>query len=83
MPELPCVLPQYKCAVTTRSTIDESTIEHHFGATIHVAQPSFEWSPTHNVAPSQMLLRYPAEAHWPTLGVGLIQSPGLGHSGYT
>jgi len=36
-------------------TKDKTTIEKHFGAKFYVAQPSFEWSPTFNAAPSQML----------------------------
>jgi putative SOS response-associated peptidase YedK len=36
-------------------TIDKSTIEHRFGARFYIAQPSYDWSPTFNAAPSQML----------------------------
>ena len=36
-------------------TIDKSTIEHHFGAKFYIAQASYDWSPTYNAAPSQML----------------------------
>jgi putative SOS response-associated peptidase YedK len=36
-------------------TIDKSTIEHRFGAKFYIAAPSFDWSPTFNAAPSQML----------------------------
>lgn len=36
-------------------SIDKTTIEKRFGAKFYVAQPSFEWSPTFNAAPSQML----------------------------
>jgi putative SOS response-associated peptidase YedK len=36
-------------------TIDKSTIEHRFGAKCYIAEPSYDWSPTFNAAPSQML----------------------------
>jgi putative SOS response-associated peptidase YedK len=36
-------------------TIDKSTIEHRFGAKFYIAEPSFDWSPNYNAAPSQML----------------------------
>jgi putative SOS response-associated peptidase YedK len=36
-------------------TIDKSTIEKRFGAKFYIAKPSFDWSPTFNAAPSQML----------------------------
>lgn len=36
-------------------TIDTRTIEHRFGAKFYIAEPSFDWSPTYNAAPSQML----------------------------
>jgi len=36
-------------------TIDKSTIEHRFGAKFYIAEPSYDWSPTFNAAPSQML----------------------------
>jgi putative SOS response-associated peptidase YedK len=36
-------------------TVDKSTIEHRFGAKFYIAQPSYDWSPTFNAAPSQML----------------------------
>src|SRR5215467_2155362 len=36
-------------------TIDKSTIEKRFGAKFYIAQPSYDWSPTYNAAPSQML----------------------------
>jgi putative SOS response-associated peptidase YedK len=35
--------------------IDKSTIEHHFGAKFYIAQPSYDWWPTYNNGPSQML----------------------------
>ena len=36
-------------------TIDKTTIEKHFGGRFYIAQPSIDWSPTFNAAPSQML----------------------------
>src|SRR5215831_2000550 len=36
-------------------TIFKTTIEKSFDAKFYVAQPSFEWSPTFNAAPSQVL----------------------------
>jgi putative SOS response-associated peptidase YedK len=36
-------------------TIDKSTIEHRFGAKFYIAQPAYDWPPTYNAAPSQML----------------------------
>jgi putative SOS response-associated peptidase YedK len=36
-------------------TIDKSTIEKRFGAKFYIAQPSYDWTPTYNAAPSQML----------------------------
>jgi putative SOS response-associated peptidase YedK len=36
-------------------TIDKSTIEHRFGAKFYIAQASYDWSPSYNAAPSQML----------------------------
>jgi putative SOS response-associated peptidase YedK len=36
-------------------TVDKSTIEHRFGAKFYIAEPSYDWSPTYNAAPSQML----------------------------
>jgi putative SOS response-associated peptidase YedK len=36
-------------------TIDKSTIEKRFGAKFYIAEPSYDWSPTFNAAPSQML----------------------------
>jgi putative SOS response-associated peptidase YedK len=36
-------------------TIDKSTIEHHFGAKFYIASASYDWTPTFNAAPSQML----------------------------
>jgi putative SOS response-associated peptidase YedK len=36
-------------------TIDRSTIEKRFGAKFHIAKPSYDWTPTFNAAPSQMM----------------------------
>jgi putative SOS response-associated peptidase YedK len=36
-------------------TIDKSTIENRSGAKFYIAEPSYDWSPTFNAAPSQML----------------------------
>jgi putative SOS response-associated peptidase YedK len=36
-------------------TIDKTTIEKRFGAKFYIAQASYDWSPTFNAAPSQML----------------------------
>jgi hypothetical protein len=36
-------------------TIDKSTIKEHLGGRFYIAQPSFDWSPTYNAAPAQML----------------------------
>jgi len=33
----------------------KSTIEKRFGAKFYIAEPSFDWEPTFNAAPSQML----------------------------
>jgi putative SOS response-associated peptidase YedK len=36
-------------------TIDKTTIEKRFGAKFYIAQASYDWAPTYNAAPSQML----------------------------
>ena len=36
-------------------TIDKSTIEKRCGGRFYIAQPSFDWAPTYNAAPSQLL----------------------------
>src|SRR5215468_2854931 len=36
-------------------TIDKSSIEKRFGAKFYIAQASYDWEPTYNAAPSQML----------------------------
>ena len=36
-------------------TIDKSTIEKRFGGRFYIAQPSYDWAPTYNAAPSQLL----------------------------
>ena len=36
-------------------TIDKTMIEKRFGAKFYIAQPTYDWSPTYNAAPSQML----------------------------
>jgi putative SOS response-associated peptidase YedK len=36
-------------------TIDKSTIEKRFGGRFYIAQASYDWTPTYNAAPSQML----------------------------
>src|SRR5215468_7918884 len=36
-------------------TIDKSSIEKRFGAKFYIAQASYNWAPTYNTAPSQML----------------------------
>jgi putative SOS response-associated peptidase YedK len=36
-------------------TIDKSTVERRFGAKFYIAEPAYDWSPTFNAAPSQML----------------------------
>jgi putative SOS response-associated peptidase YedK len=36
-------------------TVDRSTIEKRFGARFYIAQASYDWQPTYNAAPSQML----------------------------
>jgi putative SOS response-associated peptidase YedK len=43
------------CAARYTLTTDKSTIEHRFGAKFYIAEPSYDWSPTFNAAPSQML----------------------------
>ena len=35
-------------------TIDKSTIEKRCGGRFYIAQPSFDWAPTYNAAPSQL-----------------------------
>ena len=36
-------------------TVDRTTIEKRFGAKFDIAQPSYDWTPTCNAAPLQML----------------------------
>src|SRR5215471_2011665 len=36
-------------------TIDKSTLEERFAAKFYIAQASYDWTPTYNAAPSQML----------------------------
>jgi putative SOS response-associated peptidase YedK len=36
-------------------TVDKGTIEKRFGAKFYIAQASYDWAPTFNAAPSQML----------------------------
>jgi len=36
-------------------TIDQSTIEKRFGAKFYIAESAYDWAPTFNAAPSQML----------------------------
>jgi putative SOS response-associated peptidase YedK len=48
------LLSIYMCGRYTL-TIDKSTIEHRFGGKFYIAQPSFDWTPTFNAAPSQLL----------------------------
>jgi putative SOS response-associated peptidase YedK len=36
-------------------TIDKSTIEKRFGAKFYIAQPAYDWAPTYNATPSQLL----------------------------
>jgi len=36
-------------------TIDKRSIEKYFGAKFYIAQASYDWTPTLNAAPSQML----------------------------
>jgi hypothetical protein len=36
-------------------TIDMTTFERRFGGKFYIAEPSFDWTPTFNAAPSQML----------------------------
>jgi putative SOS response-associated peptidase YedK len=36
-------------------TIDKSTIDKRFGGRFYIAEPSYDWTPTFNAAPSQML----------------------------
>jgi len=36
-------------------TIDKSAIEKRFGAKFYIAESSYDWTPTYNAAPSQML----------------------------
>jgi putative SOS response-associated peptidase YedK len=36
-------------------TIDKTSVEKRFGAKFYIAQASYDWEPTYNAAPSQML----------------------------
>jgi putative SOS response-associated peptidase YedK len=45
----------YALLVRYTLTIDKSTIEKRFGTRFYIAQASYEWSPTYNAAPSQLL----------------------------
>ena len=36
-------------------TIDKSTLEERFAAKFYIARASYDWTPTYNAAPSQML----------------------------
>jgi putative SOS response-associated peptidase YedK len=36
-------------------TVDKSTIEKRFGAKFYIARPAYDWTPTFNAAPSQLL----------------------------
>jgi putative SOS response-associated peptidase YedK len=36
-------------------TIDKTTIEKRFGGRFYIAEPSYDWAPTYNAAPSQLL----------------------------
>jgi putative SOS response-associated peptidase YedK len=36
-------------------TVDKKTIEKRFGGRFYIAQPAYDWTPTFNAAPSQLL----------------------------